>query len=61
MEQNKECKKAILAIKISLLAMVVSILLGTISLWVTLNQITLSVEIDKKLTKLENETKVFEK
>ena len=61
MEQNKECKKAILAIKISLLAMVVSILLGTISLWVTLNQITLSVEIDKKLTKLERDSKNLQK
>ena len=61
MEQNKECKKAILAIKISILSVAISIIISTISLWVTLNQITLSVEIDKKLTKLENETKVFEK
>lgn len=46
-------KKAILAIKIALAAVGVSALLGILSLWVLLNQATISVGIDKKLIDLD--------
>ena len=50
-------KKALRAIKISIASIVISIFLGILSLWVLLNQVTVSVGIDKKKKKgLENLT-----
>lgn len=47
-------KKATLAIKISLCAVLVSGILGILSLWTLLNQVTISVGIDKKLIEMES-------
>lgn len=49
----KAQKKAILAIKISLCAVLVSAILGILALWTLLNQVTISVGIDKKLIEME--------
>ena len=49
----KAQKKATLAIKISLGAVLVSGILGLLSLWTLLNQVTVSVGIDKKLIEIE--------
>lgn len=46
-------KKALRAIKISIASIAISIFLGILSLWVLLNQVTVSVGIDKKLIKIE--------
>ncbi|MDE6885589.1 MAG: DUF5408 family protein [Helicobacteraceae bacterium] len=50
---NKIEKKALLAIKISIAAIFISLILGIFSLWVVLNQVTISVGIDKKLKQIE--------
>lgn len=50
---DKAQKKAILAIKISLCAVLVSAILGILALWTLLNQATISVGIDKKLIEME--------
>lgn len=50
---DKAQKKAILAIKISLCAVLVSAILGILALWTLLNQVTISVGIDKKLIEME--------
>lgn len=50
---QKAQKKAILAIKISLCAVLVSAILGILALWTLLNQVTISVGIDKKLIEME--------
>ncbi|RDU64203.1 DUF5408 family protein [Helicobacter sp. MIT 14-3879] len=50
---NKIYKKAILAIKISLVSVFISLFIGLLSLWVLLNQVTVSVGIDKKLKIIE--------
>lgn len=47
-------KKAILAIKIALACVFVSAMLGIFSLWTLLNQVTISVGIDKKIIELES-------
>lgn len=46
-------KKMFKAIKISILAVAISLFIGLLSLWVLLNQVTVSVGIDKKLIMLE--------
>lgn len=46
-------KKMLKAIKISILAVAISLFIGLLSLWVLLNQVTVSVGIDKKLIMLE--------
>lgn len=46
-------KKMLKAIKISILAVAISLFIGLLSLWVLLNQVTVSVGIDKKLIILE--------
>lgn len=46
-------KKMFRAIKISILAVAISLFIGLLSLWVLLNQVTVSVGIDKKLILLE--------
>lgn len=48
-------KKAIRAVKISLASIAISLFLGILSLWVLLNQVTVSVGIDKKLIKIEKQ------
>lgn len=48
-------KKAIRAVKISLVSIAISLFLGVLSLWVLLNQVTVSVGIDKKLTQIEKQ------
>lgn len=48
-------KKALRAIKISIASIAISIFLGILSLWVLLNQVTVSVGIDKKLIKIERQ------
>ncbi len=48
-------KKAIRAVKISLASIAISLFLGILSLWVLLNQVTVSVSIDKKITKIEKQ------
>lgn len=50
---NKIEKKTLLAIKISIAAIFISLILGIFSLWVVLNQVTISVGIDKKLKQIE--------
>ena len=50
---QKAQKKEILAIKISLCAVLVSAILGILALWTLLNQVTISVGIDKKLIEME--------
>ena len=50
----KAQEKATLAIKISLGAVLVSGILGLLSLWTLLNQVTVSVGIDKKLIEIES-------
>lgn len=50
---DKAQKKATLAIKIALGAVLVSGILGILSLWTLLNQVTVSVGIDKKLITIE--------
>lgn len=52
-KENKAEQKALRAIKISILAVAISLFLGILSLWVLLNQITISTGIDKKLNILE--------
>lgn len=54
MDNEKTAKKAILAIKIALASVFVSAMLGIFSLWTLLNQVTISVGIDKKLIELES-------
>ena len=49
----KAQKKATLAIKIALGAVFVSGILGILALWTLLNQVTVSVGIDKKLIEIE--------
>ena len=53
-------KKAIRAIKISVAAIAISLFLGILSLWVLLNQVTISVGIDKKLIKIEKQIQNME-
>ena len=53
-------KKAIRAIKISIAAIAISLFLGILSLWVLLNQVTISVGIDKKLIKIEKQIQNME-
>ena len=50
-------QKALRAIKISIVSLAISILLGVLSLWVLLNQVTVSVGIDKKLIEIEKNIK----
>ena len=50
----KAQKKATLAIKISLCAVLISGILGILALWTLLNQVTVSVGIDKKLIEIES-------
>lgn len=52
---EKAQKNAILAIKISLCAVCVCVILGLLSLWTLLNQVTVSVGIDKKLIQIESQ------
>lgn len=54
MENDKATKKAILAIKIALASVFISALLGIFALWTLLNQVTVSVGIDKKLIEIES-------
>ena len=54
-------KKALRAIKISIASIVISIFLGILSLWVLLNQVTVSVGIDKKLIKIEKQMQDMQK
>ena len=54
MENDKATKKAILAIKIALASVLISALLGIFALWTLLNQVTVSVGIDKKLIEIES-------
>lgn len=49
----KTQKKATLAIKIALGAVLISGILGILALWTLLNQVTVSVGIDKKLIEIE--------
>ena len=51
---QKAQEKATLAIKISLGAVLVSGILGILALWTLLNQVTVSVGIDKKLIEIES-------
>ena len=53
-------KKALRAIKISIAAIAISLFLGILSLWVLLNQVTISVGIDKKLIKIEKQIQNME-
>ncbi len=46
-------KKALKAIKIAIFACGISLFIGLLSLWVLLNQVTVSVGIDKKINTLE--------
>lgn len=48
-------KKALKAVKISVASIAISIFLGVLSLWVLLNQVTVSVGIDKKLIVIEKQ------
>lgn len=48
-------QKALRAIKISIASIAISIFLGILSLWVLLNQVTVSVGIDKKLIQIEKQ------
>lgn len=50
-------RKALRAIKISVASIAISIFLGVLSLWVLLNQVTVSVGIDKKLITIEKQIK----
>lgn len=45
------------AIKLSIIAITISLILGLLSLWVLLNQVTISVGIDKKINEIKNEIK----
>ncbi|MGX2981877.1 DUF5408 family protein [Helicobacter sp. 23-1045] len=53
-------KKSLRAIKIAVFAVAVSLILGIFSLWVVLNQVTISVGIDKKLIEMEARLKKLE-
>ncbi len=52
-ELEKTQKLALRAIKIALFAVLISVILGILSLWVLLNQATISVGIDKRLIEIE--------
>lgn len=54
-------KRATLAIKISLGAVLVSGILGLLALWTLLNQVTISVGIDKKLIEMDARLSHLEK
>ncbi|RDU57798.1 DUF5408 family protein [Helicobacter sp. MIT 99-5507] len=54
-------KKALRAIKISIASIAISIFLGILSLWVLLNQVTISVGIDKKLIQIEKQIQDMQK
>ncbi|RAX54754.1 hypothetical protein CCY99_03060 [Helicobacter sp. 16-1353] len=53
-------KKALKAIKIAMLAVFISVMLGILSLWVLLNQVTVSAGIDKKLISIEKRLEKIE-
>lgn len=53
-------QKALRAIKIAILAIAISVLLGIMSLWVLLNQVTISVAIDKKIINMEKRLEKLE-
>lgn len=53
MENEKVHKKAVLAIKIAVGSVFISVFLGILALWTLLNQVTISVGIDKKLIEIE--------
>ena len=48
-------RKALRAIKISIASIAISLFLGILSLWVLLNQVTVSAGIDKKLIEIEKQ------
>lgn len=52
-------KKSLTAIKISVAAMGISLLLGLFALWVLLNQVTISVGMDKKIVEIKKEIEVL--
>ncbi len=54
MDNEKVYKKAILAIKIAVASVFISGILGILALWTLLNQVTVSVGIDKKLIEMES-------
>lgn len=61
MENEKVHKKAILAIKIAVASVFISAFLGILALWTLLNQVTVSVGIDKKLIEIEKRLDAVEK
>ena len=61
MENEKIYKKAVLAIKIAVTSVFISAFLGILALWTLLNQVTVSVGIDKKLIEIEKRLDEVEK
>ncbi len=60
MENEKVYKKAILAIKIAVASVFISGILGILALWTLLNQVTVSVGIDKKLIEIQTRLEKLE-
>lgn len=61
MENENIHKKALLAIKIAVASVFISAILGILALWTLLNQVTVSVGIDKKLIEIEKRLDLVEK